>query len=188
MNMKKLIISLGVFIFSYSTSLTIAQAEVLSCDKALAMKSAEGGQEVTISITNKTTESRTGMWVDYEGKLIEYFTLKPGQTKRQQTLTTHPWVFVDKSGKCVEGLMPSATDLKYELKVSKINSKPSTAAKKFVKAKIVADCGKVMVTFEQNDNFDVYMGKKFIESFNANSKRFNCVDAKKSKYELSPFP
>lgn len=32
-------------------------------------------------------------WLDYQGKLVRYKTLDPGETHRQQTFETHPWTF-----------------------------------------------------------------------------------------------
>ncbi len=32
-------------------------------------------------------------WLDYQGKLVRYKTLNPGETHRQQTFETHPWTF-----------------------------------------------------------------------------------------------
>ncbi len=32
-------------------------------------------------------------WLDYQGKLLRYKTLDPGETHRQQTFETHPWTF-----------------------------------------------------------------------------------------------
>ena len=81
------------------------------------MKSTDGGKNVTITFINKTSESRTAMWVDFKGNPVQYFTLEPGQSYKQQTWTTHPWFFTDGPGNCIEAMIPSAGKSTYKIKV-----------------------------------------------------------------------
>ena len=43
-------------------------------------------------VTNPPARCRL-FWLDYQGKLVRYKTLNPGETHRQQTFETHPWTF-----------------------------------------------------------------------------------------------
>jgi len=46
------------------------------------------------------------MWIDFNGRPVEYVTLAPGQTFTISTYMTHPWMFTDDPGICIEMFMP----------------------------------------------------------------------------------
>jgi len=47
-------------------------------------------------------------WLDYEGKRVLYGNIPEGQTVRQPTFTSHPWVITDTNDKCLELYIPKA--------------------------------------------------------------------------------
>jgi VHL beta domain len=47
-------------------------------------------------------EFRGVMWADFKGKLVPYANLEPGQKYTVKPFATHPWVFTDGPGNCIE--------------------------------------------------------------------------------------
>jgi VHL beta domain len=97
--------------------ITGAEAKRVDCNAVRGMKSKESNTSITIKFINQTKESRTAMWVDFKGNPVQYFTIEPGQSFRQQTFLTHPWFFTDGPGNCIEAMLPSANKTVHKLKV-----------------------------------------------------------------------
>lgn len=74
------------------------------CSKGLKAKKSE--TPVTVTFVNKSWEYRGVMWADFSGKLVPYANLNPGEKYTVNTYVTHPWVFADGPGNCVEVFMP----------------------------------------------------------------------------------
>jgi hypothetical protein len=54
-----------------------------------------------IVFTNATDRTLQLYWLDFRGDRRFYFELKPGESRRQATYMTHPWLAVDQRGNCV---------------------------------------------------------------------------------------
>ena len=80
----------------------------LSCKNQRRMRSANGGLNTTVTFVNRTQETRAVLWFDFAGQPKDYGMLEPGQSKAIQTWTTHPWMFTDGPGNCIEMYMPAA--------------------------------------------------------------------------------
>ena len=81
-------------------------AEAASCSKLGRVKSQNSNTPVTVTFVNKSGEYRSVMWVDFNGGLVNYANSIPGERYRINTYVTHPWVFTDGPGNCVEMFMP----------------------------------------------------------------------------------
>ena len=57
---------------------------------------------VKVTFVNKSGAFRGVMWADFNGKLVPYANLQPGQSYTVNTFATHPWIFTDGPGNCVE--------------------------------------------------------------------------------------
>ncbi len=55
----------------------------------------------TIVFTNATGRPLQIYWLDFRGDRRFYRDLKPGESYRQSTYLTHPWIAVDPKGNCV---------------------------------------------------------------------------------------
>jgi hypothetical protein len=55
----------------------------------------------SITFVNNTTAPVTTYWLDYHGNRVKYTKLGPGQSYKQPTYVTHPWVATDAAGNCV---------------------------------------------------------------------------------------
>jgi len=84
-----------------------------------------GGQPATIvNFINRLNVEAKAYWIDYEGKRVLYATLKPGETRRQETYVGHPWEVVAENFKNV--YLPIVTESNvilerdYSLKPGKI--------------------------------------------------------------------
>jgi VHL beta domain len=78
---------------------SVTDAEAAGCSKA---KSQNSNTPVSVTFTNKSGEYRSVMWVDFTGKWVNYANLDPGQSYAVNTYATHPWVFTDGPGNCIE--------------------------------------------------------------------------------------
>ena len=65
-------------------------------------KSQNSNTPVKVTFVNKSGEFRGVMWADFKGKLVPYANLEPGQKYTVNTFATHPWVFTDGPGNCIE--------------------------------------------------------------------------------------
>jgi caspase domain-containing protein/von Hippel-Lindau disease tumor suppressor protein len=77
-----------------------------SCASEPRMKSQTGNRPVTLTFKNVSSEALSAYWLDYGGKRVFYRRLGGGESYVQPTYMTHPWVFVDASGKCHMVVLP----------------------------------------------------------------------------------
>lgn len=90
-------------------------AEAASCSKFGKVKSKNSITPVTVTFVNKSGEYRHVDWVDFNGTLVNYASLQPGERYRIDTYVTHPWVFTDGPGNCVEMFMPQKGVPRFDL-------------------------------------------------------------------------
>ena len=83
-----------------ATILSVTETEAASC--ARGARSQNSNTPVTVTFVNKSGEFRAVMWADFKGKLVPYANLEPGQKYTVKTFATHPWVFTDGPGNCIE--------------------------------------------------------------------------------------
>ena len=76
----------------YRDPLDVPQARLV----ALGAASHESRVSTQVVFRNGVTDPPARcrlFWLDYQGKLVRYKTLDPGEMHRQQTFETHPWTF-----------------------------------------------------------------------------------------------
>lgn len=61
---------------------------------------------VTVRFVNRSDGHRSVMWIGFDGVPKEYASLNPGQEFTINTFVTHPWMFTDGPGNCLEMFMP----------------------------------------------------------------------------------
>lgn len=57
--------------------------------------SVSGGEISYCTFVNKTKSTVTVNWFNYEGKLVRYSELKPGETYGSKTFVGHPWACIN---------------------------------------------------------------------------------------------
>ncbi len=77
-----------------------------TCDIYRAQRSMNSDVPVTVTFQNQSGATRGVMWIDFNGRPVEYANLAPGQTFTINTFMTHPWMFTDGPGNCIEMFMP----------------------------------------------------------------------------------
>jgi hypothetical protein len=82
-----------------ATILSVTEAQAASCVRGA--KSQNSNTPVKVTFVNKSGEFR-GVRADFKGKLVPYANLEPGQKYTVNTFATHPWVFTDGPGNCIE--------------------------------------------------------------------------------------
>lgn len=89
-----------------------ARAGVLSlgCDAPPSLRSAQGDTPITLKFSNLIDQPIQLRWIDYEGRLISYSTLKPREAVSQPTYATHPWRIETTDGQCLGIVIGSTSD------------------------------------------------------------------------------
>lgn len=77
-----------------------------SCDTLANVVSRNSDNPVTVTFRNQSDGFRTVMWIGFDGVPKEYAALNPGEEFTINTYLTHPWMFTDGPGNCIEMFMP----------------------------------------------------------------------------------
>jgi len=77
-----------------------------TCDIYRDVRSRNSDIPVTVTFRNTSGATRGVMWIDFNGRPVEYANLAPGETFQIGTYVTHPWMFTDGPGNCIEMFMP----------------------------------------------------------------------------------
>lgn len=88
---------------------TIAQADDprwATCDIYRDERSRNSDVPVAVTFRNNSGAYRGVLWIDFNGRPIEYANLNPGENFTINTYMTHPWMFTDGPGDCIEMFMP----------------------------------------------------------------------------------
>lgn len=85
------------------------------CDKWGKVRSQNSNTPIQITFTNRTQATRGVMWINFEGTPVEYANLDPGQTFTINTFLTHPWMFTDGPGNCMELMLPQPGLTRYDI-------------------------------------------------------------------------
>jgi hypothetical protein len=72
-----------------------------SCKGEAGSHSINSNTSTTFKITNRTSETLTVFWLNFQGQRVKYFDLAQGETRSQGTFVTHPWVVADPNGTCI---------------------------------------------------------------------------------------
>ncbi len=77
-----------------------------TCETYRGQRSRNSDVPVTVTFQNRSGATRGVMWIDFNGRAVEYANLAPGQSFTINTYMTHPWMFTDGPGNCIEMFMP----------------------------------------------------------------------------------
>ncbi|WP_417599276.1 hypothetical protein [Pararhodobacter oceanensis] len=66
----------------------------------LASRNSDVAQNVTF--VNNSPGYRVVMWLGFDGQPVEYGRLNPGESLSLQSFLTHPWMFTDGPGNCIQ--------------------------------------------------------------------------------------
>ena len=78
----------------------------LTCAREPDLRSLSSEESLHIVFHNTTQTPLTLTWLDFNGRRVSYATLPPGESYRQQTYVTHPWLALDADGHCVAAFLP----------------------------------------------------------------------------------
>ncbi|MEL7048400.1 MAG: lysozyme inhibitor LprI family protein [Pseudomonadota bacterium] len=87
-----------------------------SCEAFGTLKSKRSDTPVTVTFVNRTESYRSVMWLNFEGRPIEYANLNAGQSFTVNTYLTHPWMFTDGPGNCIELYVPKRGEPVFEVR------------------------------------------------------------------------
>lgn len=101
--------------FGLPAIVLVSNAQAASCSGFGKVKSQNSNTPVTVTFVNKSGEYRSVMWIDFKGSPVSYANLDPGKSYTINTYVTHPWMFTDGPGNCVEMFMPRAGVKKFNI-------------------------------------------------------------------------
>ncbi|MFO0994860.1 MAG: hypothetical protein U1E67_23350 [Hyphomicrobiales bacterium] len=85
-------------------------------------KSKKSTNPVKVKFVNKSGEYRGVFWLDYKGQMVNYANLNPGESYTVDTFVSHPWVFTDGPGNCIEMYYPAKGKNRYNITVKSSGS------------------------------------------------------------------
>lgn len=86
-----------------------------SCNQLGRLKSVNSNIPLTLTFTNRSGSHRAILWLDYQGRPIDYAALNAGQSHKQQTFVGHPWMFTDGPGNCKGIYVPRQGDTRIDI-------------------------------------------------------------------------
>ena len=114
---KPLFVSMiAIAALGFAAVASVSEAQAASCANFGKVKSKNSNTPVTVTFVNRSGEYRSVMWVDFNGNLVNYANLNPGQRYQINTYVTHPWVFTDGPGNCVEMFLPRKGVSKFNIR------------------------------------------------------------------------
>src|SRR5688572_28842207 len=107
------LVAIGSLIFGTFLTGPSATAEPLArsvgCDAESSTKSKEGRVATAVNIVNRSDQVVHVYWLNYSGARADWGIVNPGETRRQGTFLTHPWLLADPSGNCLGLYLPEET-------------------------------------------------------------------------------
>ncbi len=77
-----------------------------TCDTMAGVVSQRSDIPVTVTFRNRSDGYRGVLWIGFDGVPRDYAGLNPGEEFTINTFVTHPWMFTDGPGNCLEMFMP----------------------------------------------------------------------------------
>ena len=77
-----------------------------TCDQLRGQASQNSDVPVSMTFVNLSDGFRAVYWIGFDGQPKQYATLNPGEEFAINTFMTHPWMFTDGPGNCIEMFMP----------------------------------------------------------------------------------
>ncbi len=77
-----------------------------SCQSLRGRVSRRSDVPVRVTFVNQSGAYRSVLWVNFKGGVKQYANLNPGQSFTIDTFVSHPWMFTDGPGNCIEMYMP----------------------------------------------------------------------------------
>ena len=97
----------GRFVDTGLITLVSAQAlQPLPCNLESTLKSVNSNTPTTIEFFNDASNPVSIYWLDYSGVRVIYHQLSAGQSYRQSTALTQPWVITNTAGQCLSIFLP----------------------------------------------------------------------------------
>jgi len=85
----------------------------LDCGREAASRSLNSNRSTFVTFVNRHDESVRVYWLNFDGQRVYYRDIEPGESYRQQTFVTHPWVVTNSetehgAGQCLAMFQPAA--------------------------------------------------------------------------------
>lgn len=80
---------------------------MVPCDAASRSSSIHSATSLHLDFVNRTAGTISLHWIDFSGRLVHYADIRSGETHPQQTYVTHPWIALDRDGRCRGVFVPN---------------------------------------------------------------------------------
>lgn len=84
----------------------VADPRWQTCQTLGSNRSLKSDTPVTVTFRNRSDGYRSVMWIGFDGVPVGYANLNPGEEYTINTFLTHPFMFTDGPGNCIEMFMP----------------------------------------------------------------------------------
>ena len=98
MSRLPLFLASALALSALTTDFALADADCSALDS---LHSKNSNTPAKLTFVNKTPESRTIIWIDFDGGQQQYKVLQPGKKWSIKTFLTHPWLVIDGPGNCL---------------------------------------------------------------------------------------
>jgi len=96
----------AILALALTSSAAAADPRWDTCQAFGQVRSLNSDHAVTVTFRNQSDGYRGVMWIGFDGVPVTYANLNPGEEFTINTYLTHPWMFTDGPGNCVEMFMP----------------------------------------------------------------------------------
>ena len=84
----------------------------VDCGREAASRSLNSGRSTFVTFVNRLDESVRVYWLNFDGRRVYYRDIEPGESYRQLTFVTHPWVVTNSNtehgaGHCLAMFQPA---------------------------------------------------------------------------------
>jgi hypothetical protein len=84
----------------------------LDCGREPVLRSLNSDRSTFVTFVNQHDESVRVYWLNFDGRRVFYRDIEPGESYRQQTFVTHPWVVTNSdtehgAGRCLALFQPA---------------------------------------------------------------------------------
>ncbi len=76
-----------------------------TCPAKGSLRSQNSSRPVEVTFVNLSKGPLDIYWIGYQGEWKKYHTMAPNSNVKQKTFATHPWIAVDRKGRCLGGVM-----------------------------------------------------------------------------------
>jgi hypothetical protein len=80
------------------------------CEFESKLRSRDASISTYVNFVNRSNDVIRTYWLNYQGERVFYSQIDPGNSYRQQTYVSHPWIITDSNNHCLSIYFPQANE------------------------------------------------------------------------------